>query len=97
MLNVDSERIEALCRRWAVRELSLFGSAIREDFGPTSDVDVLVSFLAGENWSLLDLVRLRDELEALFGRHVDLVEREAVRNPYRRRTILGDHQVLDAA
>jgi hypothetical protein len=96
-LNVDSVRIEALCRRWAVRELSLFGSVIREDFGPSSDVDVLVSFSTGESWSLLDLVRLRDELEALFGRHVDLVEKEAVRNPYRRRTILGDRQVLYAA
>ncbi len=96
-LNVDPERIEELCRRWAVRELSLFGSVVRGDFGPSSDVDVLVSFAAGAGWSLLDLVRLRDELETLFGRHVDLVEKEAVRNPYRRRTILGNHRVLYAA
>lgn len=97
LLNLDPAGIEALCRRWAVRELSLFGSAIREDFGPRSDIDVLVSFTVGAGWSLLDLVRLREELEALFGRPVDLVEKEAVRNPYRRRTILGDRQILYAA
>ena len=88
-LNVDASRIESLCRRWAVRELSLFGSVIREDFGPSSDVDVLVSFDSGACWSLLDLVHLREELETLFGRRVDLVEKEAVRNPYRRRTNPG--------
>jgi hypothetical protein len=97
VLNVDPERIESLCRRWDIRELSLFGSAIREDFGPSSDIDVLVSFSAGAIWSLLDLVRLREELEAVFGRPVDLVEKEAVRNPYRRQTILGNHRVLYAA
>lgn len=93
----DPSRIEALCRRWAVRELSLFGSATRDDFGPASDVDVLVSFSAGAGWSLLDLERLREELEGIFGREVDLVEMEAVRNPYRRRSILGDRHVLYAA
>ncbi|MHB8799511.1 MAG: nucleotidyltransferase family protein [Thermoanaerobaculia bacterium] len=94
---VDRERLESLCLRWGIRELSLFGSAIRSDFGPASDVDVLVSFSMGSSWSLLDLVRLNDELEALFGRRVDLVEKEAVRNPFRRRTILGDRRILYAA
>ena len=93
----DPARIEALCRRWAVRELSLFGSVTRDDFGPSSDVDVLVSFSDGAEWSLLDLVSLREELEGVFGRHVDLVEMEAVRNPYRRRTIVGERRVLYAA
>lgn len=96
-LNVDSERLESLCLRWGIRELSLIGSAIRSDFGPASDVDVLVSFSAGSGWSVLDLVRLSDELEALFGRRVDLVEKEAVRNPFRKRTILEDRHVLFAA
>jgi hypothetical protein len=61
------------------------------------NIDVLVSFSDGASWSLLDLARLRDELEVHFGRPVDLVEKEAVRNPYRRRTILGERQVLHAA
>ena len=95
--DVDADRLRALCRRWDVRELSLFGSAIRLDFGPASDVDVLVSFSPTSSWSLLDLLRLRDELESLFGRRVDLVEKEAVRNPFRRRTILGDRRILYAA
>ena len=94
---VDFERLESLCLRWDIRELSLFGSAIRSDFGPASDIDVLVSFSTGSEWSLLDLVRLNDELESLFGRRVDLVEKEAVRNPFRRRTILGHRRVLYSA
>lgn len=96
-LITDPSRIEALCRRWAIRELSLFGSATRDDFGPSSDVDVLVSFHPGAGWSLFDLEGLREELEGVFGRDVDLVEMEAVRNPYRRRTIVDGRHVLYAA
>jgi hypothetical protein len=93
----DPSRIEALCRRWAIRELSLFGSATRDDFSPSSDVDVFVSFRPGAVWSLFDLEGLREELEGIYGREVELVEMEAVRNPYRRRPILGDRHVLHAA
>ncbi len=96
-IGVSPRRIAAFCRRWQVRELSLFGSAVREDFGPESDVDVLVSFEPGARWSLLDLVVMTEELERLFGRRVDLVEKEALRNPFRRHTILSSRQVLYAA
>jgi len=85
------------CRKWRVRELSLFGSALREDFRADSDVDVLVSFEPSAGWSLLDLVTMREELETLVGRHVDLVELEALRNPYRRAAILNTKRVLYAA
>lgn len=85
------------CRRWNVRELSLFGSALRDDFRVDSDVDVLVSFHPEAGWSLLDLVAMQEELEALVGRHVDLVEQEALRNPYRRAAILNSRRVLYAA
>ncbi len=89
--------LEALCRRWRVRELALFGSALRDDFGPESDVDVLVSFDADAPWSLWDLITMRDELATVFGRAVDLVEREGLRNPFRRQRILETSRVIYAS
>jgi hypothetical protein len=89
--------VAGFCQRWRVRELSIFGSALRDDFGPGSDVDVLVSFEPGADWSLLDLVGMRDELAALVGRDVDLVEQEALKNPFRRAAILKSKRVLYAA
>ena len=99
MLDVSPyrESLAALARRWRVRELSLFGSALRDDFGPESDVDLLVTFEAGETWSLLDLVEMKLELEDLFGRPVDLVEAAALRNPIRRRIIQRTQQTVYAA
>lgn len=96
-LEIPTERLTEMCRRWHVRELSLFGSVLRDDFGPESDVDVLVSFDDEAPWSLWDLLRLKEELETLFGRPVDLLEREALRNPFRRRTILETRKVVYAA
>ena len=71
--------------------LALFGSVLRDDFGPESDIDGLVTFAPSARWSLLDLVRMEDELTTLLGRTVDLVERAAVEqseNYIRRRHIL---------
>ena len=89
--------LEALCRKWRVQELALFGSVLRDDFSPESDVDVLVTFDPGATWSAWDLIGMQEELETLLGRKVDLVEKEAVRNPFRRREILKSHQVVYAA
>jgi len=88
---VVNEQLELFCRRWAIAELSLFGSALQEDFGPASDVDILVTFLPEAQWSLLDHVQMEMELAELLGREVDLITRRAVessRNPLRRREIL---------
>ncbi len=93
-IDIPMDRIEEFCRRWKIREFSLFGSVLREDFGPQSDVDVLVSFEPEAEWDLFHLVEMRDELMALFGRDVDLVEKEALRNPFRRRSILDNHEVI---
>jgi len=82
------------CYRWKVAELSLFGSVLRDDFGPDSDIDVLVSFAPDAQWSLLDLVEMQEELEKIFGREVDLVEREGLRNPFRRRAILSQREII---
>lgn len=89
--------ITAFCRKWQVRELALFGSVVRDDFNADSDIDVLISFAIGSPWSLMDLIAMRDELAALFGRPVDLVEREALRNPIRRERILSTREVVHAA
>jgi hypothetical protein len=91
------ESLEKLCRKWRVRELALFGSVLREDFKPQSDIDVLISFEADAPWSLWDLVDLQEELGRLFGRPVDIVEPEGLRNPWRRREILNTRQIVYAA
>jgi len=93
---LDQETLEKFCRKWRIRELSLFGSALREDFGPESDLDFLVSFDPAAKWSLWDLVTMRDELMGLTGRQVDLVEKEGLRNPYRRERILSTRKVIHA-
>lgn len=81
-------------------ELALFGSVLREDFSPRSDVDVLVTFAEGSHHGLFDLVDMQEELETILGRKVDLVSRRGVetsRNPYRRRAILDSAPVVYAA
>ncbi|MBI2898996.1 MAG: nucleotidyltransferase domain-containing protein [Planctomycetes bacterium] len=93
---MDEAKLAALCRRWKVGKLALFGSAIREDFRPDSDMDLLVTFLPDAPWSALDLVTLQDELRILVGREVDLVEEAGLRNPFRRRRILETMQVVYA-
>jgi predicted nucleotidyltransferase len=84
-LGVAPEALRGVCSRWKVCEMVLFGSASRGERHKNSDIDLLVDFLPDAEWSLLDIVRLTEELEALFGRPVDLVERRALRNPHRRR------------
>ena len=97
---IDQSRIAAFCRAWKISRLELFGSVLRDDFGPTSDVDVLVTFEPDSQWSLLDLVRIERELSERLGRRVDLVERsdvEASDNYIRRREILRSAEALYAA
>lgn len=99
-LPISWDRIEQFCRKWGVAELALFGSVLRDDFGPDSDVDVLVRYAPDAEPSLLDHVDKEEELAAIFGRPVDLVSRRAVeesRNPYRRRSILDSARVVYAA
>lgn len=96
-INPSAEKIATLCRQWQVTEMSLFGSALRDDYHATSDVDVLVTFDSTAPWSLWDLIDMREQLSELFGRPVDLVEQRSLRNPFRRRAILRDKQVIYVA
>jgi uncharacterized protein len=96
-IHVPDSGIAEFCRRWKVTELALFGSVLRADFDDASDVDVLVTFSDEAGWSALDLVAAADELAELLGRRVDLVEKSALRNPFRRHAILHSAQVVYAA
>ena len=97
---IPGSALTNFCRRWKVHELSLFGSVLSNTFRPDSDVDVLVTFLPDAEWSLLDHIRMEQELSALFGRQVDLVSKKAVErseNWLRRRAILESAEVVYAA
>jgi len=99
-LELPVDKLADFCRRWKIVELALFGSAVRDDYGPESDIDLLARFADDAAWSILDHVRMEDELEALLGRQVDLVSRDAVersRNWIRRNAILSSAQVIYAA
>ena len=96
-IDIPMTALEEFCRKWKIRELSLFGSVLRQDFREDSDVDVLVEFEPGHGWGLYEVVDMEDELKALFGRKVDLVMKGGLRNPIRRREILKTRRVLYAA
>ncbi len=99
-ITLPKEKINEFCRRRKITEFALFGSVLRDDFGPASDVDVLVTFASDAHWSLLDHVEMQEELKVLFGRNVDLVSRRGIersRNPIRRRDILDSAEVIYAA
>ncbi len=99
-IDISLDTITAFCKRWQVTELALFGSVLRDDFGPESDVDVLVRFESEHTPGLFGIVRMERELSELLDRQVDLVTRGAVensRNYIRRKAILNSAQVVYAA
>lgn len=92
---IPRAKLAALCRKYRIRRLGLFGSAVRGELGPESDVDLLVEFEPGKAPSLWAEPEMREAFSALFGgRRVDLVPPQALENPYRRRSILRDLRVL---
>ena len=99
MLKVRRELLVALCRKYRVRRLDVFGSAARDDFDEqSSDVDLLVDFEEMPYAERADAyLGLLVDAEALLGRRVDLVEVGAVRNPYLRYGIEASRQLLYAA
>jgi predicted nucleotidyltransferase len=94
---IDRDRIADFCRRWKIAEFALFGSVLRDDFSPESDVDVLVTFGPEAHWDLFDLVDMEEELGGIFGRKVDLTLKKCLRNPFRRHQILKTRQVIHVA
>jgi len=99
-IKVPKAKIAEFCRRWNISEFAIFGSALRGDFRPDSDVDVLVSFKPQAKVSLFDMVHMQDELKSIFGRDVDLISRRGVensRNYLRRKMILESAEVIHVA
>ncbi len=95
-ITISQEELAALCRRHHVERLAIFGSALRDDFRPESDVDVLVTFEPDAEIGFLALSRLRRELEALFNRPVDLVPQEGLKSRLRE-SVLASAELLYAA
>ncbi|HZG44488.1 MAG TPA: nucleotidyltransferase family protein [Longimicrobium sp.] len=98
-LNLPDEKIAEFCRKWNVTEFALFGSVLRDDFRPDSDVDVLVTFAPGSRVSLFDFPGMQDELQEIFGRRVDLLTRRGVEesdNRFRKKSILESARVVYA-
>lgn len=99
-IKVPDTAIAIFCQRWKIAELALFGSVLRDDFRPDSDVDVLVTFAPDARWMLADFAQMQHELELVLGRKVDLVSRrglDASRNYLRRTAILSSAQVVHVA
>jgi len=94
---IDHAKIADFCHRWKITELALFGSVLRDDFRPDSDVDVLVTFAPDAQWSLFDLVEIQEALSEMLGRKVDLIEKRGLRNPFRRYEILRTKEVVYTA
>lgn len=98
-LALPQEKIAQFCQRWRIVELALFGSALRDDFTPDSDVDLLVTFAPDAQWGLFDHVQMEQELMELLNRKVDLLTRRAVEhshNRIRRREILNNAETVYA-
>ena len=96
-IDISPDKLAAFCRRWQVKEVALFGSVLRDDFGPDSDVDVLVQFEEEARHTLFDLDDMELELQEIFRREVDLVSRRGIEgssNYLRRNSILASAQVI---
>jgi predicted nucleotidyltransferase len=99
-IEIPIEYVRDFCRKWKVVEFAVFGSVLRPDFAPDSDVDVLLTFQDDSEWSLFDRVDMQDDLETIFGRKVQVVNRKGVEksgNLVRRQAILESAQVIHAA
>ena len=94
---VSPEKLKDFCRSRRIAELAIFGSTSRGDAGSDSDIDVLVQFMPHTAMSLLDFAGIQEDLADLFQRPVDLVAKDHIRNPFRRRSILRDATTIYAA
>ena len=95
-VEISRDEIAAFCRRYQIRELALFGSVLREDFGADSDVDVLIEFEPSARIGLIALARIQRELSALLRRPVDLVTRDGLK-PLIKQSIVDSAEVIYAA
>ena len=100
MIDIPTDAIREFCRRWRITEFALFGSVLRDDFRDDSDIDVLVTFAPESAWRYYDMATMEEELESLFGRPVDLVEKRLIEkseNYIRRGQILSSKETIYVA
>jgi predicted nucleotidyltransferase len=95
-IDIPRTGIENYCRKWKITESALFGSVLREDFGPDSDVDVLVILAQDAPWSLCEWVDMIEEPKAIFEHEVELVEQSGLRNLFRCHAILRTREIICA-
>ena len=96
-ISLPQNKITAFCTHWQVTELSLFGSILRDDFHPDSDIDLLIAFAPDADWGLFDHVQMQHDLQKILGRDVDLVSKRAIENSenwIRRQEILSTAEVI---
>ncbi len=93
-INFNSDKIAFLCKKHGIRQLALFGSVLSQNFTSKSDVDVMVTFSPQCHCSYFDLLDIKAELEQLTGREVDLIEKDSITNPYRKKSIFDNMQVI---
>jgi len=96
-ISLPREALESFCRKWKIRRLAIFGSALRSDFRADSDVDLLATFADDARWSLWDMHDAEAELANLFGRPVDLIDQRSVEeseNWLRRNSILSTARTI---
>jgi len=96
-IDLPRDAIARFCERFGVEAFALFGSVLRDDFGPESDVDVMLKFKPGNGFTFENTPDIQDALEAMFARPVDVIEMGRIRNPIRRKAIMESHRVVYAA
>jgi predicted nucleotidyltransferase len=99
-IELPEDKLSQFCRKWNVKEFSLFGSVLRDDFKDSSDIDILVTFQDDAEPSLFDLVRMEMELKEMTGKDVDLVSRRGIemsRNYIRKEAILSSAEPIYAS
>ena len=96
-IDIPKAEIEAFCRKFGVEEVALFGSVLRDDFRPDSDVDVMLKFAPGHGFTFENTPQIYSELQAIFRRPVDVIEKGRIRNPFRRHAIMSSYEVIHAA
>jgi hypothetical protein len=96
-VELPTQQIKEFCDKYGVEQFALFGSVLRADFGPESDVDVMLKFKPGHGFTFENTPDIQDELRAMFGRKADVIEMGRIRNPIRQRAIMDSHRVIYAA
>jgi hypothetical protein len=95
-LFLNPDDVERICKKYRIKELSVFGSALRDDFSEESDVDLLILFINNFGHTLLDIVDIKDEFKLLLDKEIDLAFKDRLKYPVRRENILSTSEILYA-